>query len=164
METTKAQARAYVKQGWYVMPLLPKSKEPHFDLIKNGHLSATTDIDLLNHWFELDPQMNIGISCAMSELVVLDIDYRNGGQRTADMTDTYTVKTGNGLHLYYRAPMDARFKGALNKGVDVKHRGYVVAANSIHPNGKKYELVNEMAPVALPAPLIALLDKTRAAA
>lgn len=164
METLKAQAISYAKQGWAVMPLLPNSKEPHFDLIKSAHLSATTDIAKIEEWFEYDSNINIGLSCAMSDIVVIDIDYRNGGQLLPEMVDTYTVQTGDGLHLYYRAPMDARFKGQLAKGIDIKHRGYVVAANSIHPNGKKYTIINEMAPVLLPASLIPLAVKQRVAA
>lgn len=164
METLKAQAISYAKQGWYVMPLLPNSKEPHFDLIKSGHLSASTDIATIESWFAYDSNINIGLSCAMSDLVVIDVDFRNGGQLLPEMVDTYTVQTGDGLHLYYRAPLDARFKGQLTKGIDIKHRGYVVAANSIHPNGKKYTIINEMAPVLLPASLMPLALKDRVAA
>lgn len=154
METRKAQALGYAKNGWHVLPLLPNSKVPHFDLVDRGYLSATTDTDLINFWFERDKELNIGIACSTSELVVIDIDYRNGGKRTLDMTETYEVKTGNGLHLYYRAPKDASFKGTLGKGIDIKHKGYVVAAPSLHPNGKAYKVTSDIAPANIPATLL----------
>ncbi|CAB4218860.1 Prim_Pol domain containing protein [uncultured Caudovirales phage] len=160
-EFTHLQARAYARQGWFVLPLKPKTKEPHFELIRNGFKSASTDLAMIDFWFTVAPDANYGISCAASGLVVLDIDFRNGGKRTAEMSDTYTVQTGNGLHLYYRAPASAQLKGKLNNGVDVKHHGYVVAAPSIHPNGKTYTILNEMAPTVLPASLIAQLVKGR---
>jgi hypothetical protein len=34
----------YAAKGWSVLPLLPKKKDPHFDLIKQAYLSATTDL------------------------------------------------------------------------------------------------------------------------
>lgn len=164
MSSIKEQALALASQGWYVMPVLPKSKEPHFDFIKTAHLSATLDTELISFWLEHDPQANIGISCAMSGLVVFDIDYRNGGKRLPEMTDTYTVETGNGLHLYYRATPEMRFWGKLGEGIDIKHRGYVVAAPSIHPSGAQYRVINDVEPATLPAGLAAIALKTRVAA
>lgn len=154
METRVAQALGYAKNGWHVLPLLPKSKVPHFDLVNRGYLSATTDTELVKFWFAHDKDINIGIACAQSELVVIDIDYRNGGKRTLDMTETYEVETGNGLHLYYRAPSDAQFKGTLGNGIDIKHKGYVVAAPSMHPNGKAYQVTRDIAPANIPATLL----------
>jgi hypothetical protein len=160
---THLQARAYARQGWFVLPLKPQSKEPHFDLVKNGFKSATTDLDMIDFWFTVAPDANFGIACALSGLVVLDIDHRNLGERTAEMSDTYTVETPGGLHLYYSAPSGASFKGKLGDGVDVKHHGYVVGAPSIHPSGLPYKVTNEMAPTQLPASLVAKLGKKVAA-
>jgi hypothetical protein len=51
------------------------------------------------------------------------------------------------------ADKDKQFKGKLIPGIDIKHKGYVVAHPSIHPNGTKYQVVNNVDPVALPAEL-----------
>ena len=144
-ENTKLGAAAsYLLKDWKVMPLLPNKKDPHFDLIKRAYLDASNDWDLINFWFRVDPKANLGIACKPSNIVVIDIDYRAGGERQEWMNDTYTVKTGNGLHLYYQADQDMEFRSSACEGVDVKWKGYVVAAPSIHPNGSIYEVINQM--------------------
>jgi hypothetical protein len=151
---TRAQALHYALRGWAVMPLLPKQKEPHFDLIKGAYLGATTDSSLINFWFDVEPQANIGIACITSGLIVIDIDYRNDGQLMDIMPETYTVQTGDGLHLYYKADRSINFKSAIRPGIDIKWKGYVAAAPSIHPNGKIYEVINNVEPVAITGELL----------
>ena len=54
---TKEAAIEYAQRGWAVMPLKSKKKDPHFDLIKNAYLGATTDealIDFLCYSFHAD--------------------------------------------------------------------------------------------------------------
>lgn len=144
-EKTKLGAAAsYLLKDWKVMPLLPKKKDPHFDLIKKAYLDATTDWELIKFWFNVDPRANLGIACKPSNLVVIDIDYRAGGERQEWMNDTYTVKTGNGMHLYYQADQDMEFRSSAGEGIDVKWKGYVVAPPSIHPNGSRYEVINNL--------------------
>jgi hypothetical protein len=152
-------ALEYADRGWAVMPLKAKKKDPHFDLIKNAYLGATTDKELINFWFNVDPKANIGIACVTSGLVVLDIDFRNGGQYIEEMGETYTVKTGDGFHYYYKADSSMTFKGSLGDGIDVKHKGYVAAAPSIHPNGSIYEVVSNIEPIVIPAELYEMVAK-----
>ncbi|NDE71961.1 MAG: hypothetical protein EB054_04580, partial [Actinobacteria bacterium] len=95
---------------------------------------------------EKSPLLNIGIACAPSNLVVFDVDYRNGGTTDGLELDTFTVATGDGLHLYYQAPVGATFGGKLRQGVDIKFNGYVVTAGSVHENGKFYEVVKDIEP------------------
>jgi hypothetical protein len=139
-------AADYVAKGWKVLPLKPKSKDPHFDLIKRAYLDASNDMDIVNFWHKMDPKMNIGIACQPSGLVVFDVDFRNGGEIIEELTPTFTVKTGDGFHFYYKAPVETLFRGTLQEGIDIKWKGYVAAAPSIHPNGKEYEIVNSMEP------------------
>ena len=144
-ENTKLGAAAsYLLKDWKVMPLLPNKKDPHFDLIKRAYLDASDDWDLINFWFKVDPKANLGIACKQSNIVVIDIDYRNGGQKQDWMNDTYTVKTGDGLHLYYQADQDMEFRSNAGDGIDVKWKGYVMAPPSVHPNGSIYEVINQM--------------------
>lgn len=140
----------YARRGWAVMPVASGSKEPNHNLIRRGYLSATTDELTIMQWFYMNPVANLGISCIASNLVVIDIDYRSGGERSDAFPDTYTVQTGDGLHLYYRAHSAMSFPGKLAEGIDIKHRGYVVAAPSLHPNGNRYTVIDDREPVAVP--------------
>ncbi len=137
-------------RGWHVLPLLPQMKDPHFGLCQRAYLSATTDKKLINFWFDFDPNINLGIGCYQSGLVVFDIDYRNGGSLLKEFESTYTVKTGDGLHLYYRANAGDVFRGKLIDGIDIKWRGYVATAPSIHPSGARYTVIDDRDPIVVP--------------
>ena len=153
IKTTEAvliAAESYIKRGWAVMPCLPNKKEPHFGLIRRSHLDATKDLDVVRFWHKMDPMMNLGISAIGSGLVIIDIDYRNGGSLDERFGETFTVKTGDGFHLYYKANAEATFRNALGDGFDIKYKGYVVAAPSIHPSRTQYEIVCDIDPIALP--------------
>jgi hypothetical protein len=147
---TRQAAIDLADRGWSVMPLLPNSKEPHFDLCRRAYLSATTDKKLINFWFDFDANINLGIGCYQSGLVVFDIDYRNGGKLLSIFKPTYTVQTGDGLHLYYKANPTDVFKGKLIDGIDIKWKGYVATAPSIHPSGARYTVMDDREPIVLP--------------
>jgi hypothetical protein len=147
---SRQAALEYADRGWAVMPLLPKKKDPHFDLCQRAYLSATTDQKLINFWFDYDNNINIGIAGYQSGLVVFDIDYRNGGELLPEFEPTYTVQTGDGLHLYYKANKVDVFKGKLFEGIDIKWKGYVAAAPSIHPSGATYTVIDDREPVVVP--------------
>ena len=147
---TRQAALDYADRGWAVMPLLPNKKDPHFDLCRRAYLSATTDHKLINFWFDYDPNINVGIACSTSGLVVFDIDYRNGGELLEQFEPTYTVKTGDGLHLYYATSPAAVYRGKLADGIDIKYKGYVAAAPSIHPSGARYTVIDDRTPIAVP--------------
>ncbi len=129
------EAIDYANRGWFILPLTPKQKTPHYKLARNGYKSATNDKGIINWWFEQEPNINIGIACDSSGLVILDVDFRNGGTING-LADTYKVSTGNGFHYYYQASQYPNY--TPRQGIDVKYRGYVVAPPSIHPNGSIY--------------------------
>jgi hypothetical protein len=141
--TTAEIAKAYAERGWFVLPCYPQQKVPFFPIAKNGYKSASNKPKTVAKWFEKSPLLNIGIACAPSGIVVLDVDYRNGGNIEGLNLDTFTVATGDGIHLYYRAPKGSTFPGKLRDGVDIKFNGYVVTAGSMHENGKFYEIIKD---------------------
>ena len=142
-KSIKGSAAQAVLNGWKVLPVKKRNKLPHFDLIKRGHLDATDDWNLIDFWFSIDPNMNYGINCQASGLLVLDVDFRNGGDIRDWMVPTYTVETGNGFHFYYEADEDLRYFGQLPDGIDVKYKGFVVGEGSIHSTGKTYTRTND---------------------
>jgi hypothetical protein len=144
----------YADKGWHVLPVRPRSKEPIGKLARFGHLSATTDRVVIADWFDAVPDMNVGISCEMSGLIVIDIDYRNLTKESWAFAkelyaDTLIVETGDGVHLYFTAPRALSFPAKLGDGIDIKYKGYVVAPPSVHPTGKVYES-NGLEPIDYP--------------
>ena len=117
----KKKAIEYALRGWAVMACQARSKEPNFSLMKRAYLSATTDTEQIEAMFDIAPDSNIGIAVSTSGLIVIDIDYRNGGSRLPAFEDTYTVSTGDGLHLYYRTNPANSFYGKYLEGIDIKH-------------------------------------------
>jgi hypothetical protein len=152
-QVNRKVALDYADRGWSVMPLLPRKKDPHFDLAQRAYLSASTDKQLINFWFDYDQDINLGIACYQSGLVVFDIDYRNGGELLPEFEPTFTVQTGDGLHLYYTAAKSDVFKGKLVDGIDIKWKGYVSTAPSIHPSGATYTVIDGREPDGLPSTL-----------
>jgi hypothetical protein len=122
----------------------------------NGFKDATTDRDLIAKWFA-DGPINIGIRTgAESGLVVLDVDFRNGGkesfEKLGNIPRTPHSKTGGGFHYYFKHPGD-RIKSQhdrLGPGLDIKaDGGYVVAPPSLHASGNEYRwLIDIRAPLA----------------
>lgn len=147
--TTAEIATAFAERGWYVLPISPNQKTPFFPIAKQGYKSASNHPETVAQWFQGSQKLNIGIACAPSNLVVFDVDFRNGGTTDGLELDTFTVQTGDGLHLYYQTTTEVSFPGKLRQGVDIKFNGYVVTAGSKHQNGKFYEIVKDIQPAPI---------------
>lgn len=117
-------------------------------LTHTGFHEATTDTQLIREWWAGYPDANIGIATGdVSNLFVLDIDVKGGGDLTLDtlearfdrLPETWTAWTGSGgAHFYFRMPrIDVRNSaGAIGPGIDVRgNGGYVVAPPSQHIAG-----------------------------
>jgi hypothetical protein len=129
-----------------VLPLIVGSKEPHGRSVPHGYRDASSDPEVIQNWWLRAPRANVGIACAPSRILVIDIDPRNGGDETfgslvhtlGELPTTWrTITPGGGVHYYLHHNDDEELHG-LGDGVDVKYRGYVVAPPSIHPNGGRY--------------------------
>ena len=96
------------------------------------------------------PGENYGIICGYNNLAVIDCDEESIKLLVEEMLPkTFSVKTGRGgMHFYYFIPELVR-KVILE--LEGKHLGeiqsfgsQVVGAGSIHPNGKEYEIINNV--------------------
>lgn len=156
-------ALEYADRGWHVLACKPGEKDPYFPLAPKAYLSATNDRTVIEAMFDKKPNINIGIAAIQSGLVIIDIDNRNllteTGLKLAQQLrniDTWTVRTGDGFHLYFADPGNVRIPGKIREGIETKHKGYVVAAPSRHPNGSYYQVINETDPAPLPLKLLGL--------
>lgn len=118
----------------------------HLDWTKRQYNSANVRANCIAE------KRNMGIRLT-EEQMVIDVDPRNGGDQgflmlCADLgidDDEFPrVDTGSGgWHVYMSKPGDVLIRDTLDsldyKGVEFKSKGrQVVAAGSIHPNGKPY--------------------------
>lgn len=159
-------AQRYIEAGWAVLPLHGISKGrctcgkaecaspgkhpriiwPDFE---RGVQDATLDLDIFARAVSLYPgQCNIGIR-PPSDVLVLDVDPRNGGEDTLEQLEqrhgrlpetVEQLSGGGGRHIALRLPQNMRPKSAkLGAGLDVKTvTGYIVAEPSTHSSGRQY--------------------------
>ena len=148
-----AAALDLTRHGWRVFPLRPRGKEP---LIEGGrgYLDATTDPEVIREWWRRWPKANIGVACAPSGLVVLDVDPRHDGDTTIHqlttshgrLPPTVSARTGgDGWHLVFKLPPGV-LRGELGPGLDIKCNGYIVAPPSGHPSGRRYRWLDDRPP------------------
>ncbi len=118
--------------------------------IRGGFKAASTNVVNLNSWFT--QPANIGIATGKpSELVVLDIDKKNGGfeslmkleKKFGSLSDKTLVANtgGGGLHLYfsYNKNKVRSRPNVLGSGIDIRaDGGYVIASPSNHISGINY--------------------------
>jgi hypothetical protein len=132
-------AQDYQANGWSVLPLKPRGKEPLVPWQKFQQHRATA-LQVMA-WWNTWPEANVGVvTGTVSGLVVVDLDGEEGLGHAGRFPETMTARTGRGRHLYYAHPgglVVSRI--GLLPHVDVRgDGGYVVAPPSVHPSGAVY--------------------------
>jgi len=135
--------------GFSVIPLIPNKKIPPFDWKEyQNRLPSESE---LKEWF-LEKNYNIGIiTGAVSNLIVIDIDNKNGKNgfdyiSGLDFAEIPSVKTPhNGLHLYFRYSEGVKTY-ASEKGIDIRSDGGYVVAPPSAIDGIKYEWYKPIEP------------------
>jgi Bifunctional DNA primase/polymerase, N-terminal len=117
-------------------------------LTEHGVNDASSERDVILRWFRRWPHANIGIATgALSKIVVLDVDPRNGGNESlAQFIGQYgplppgpTVRTGGGGRHFYYDYTDLSFPKVAGPGLDVLSNGRIACAPySEHVNGQRY--------------------------
>ncbi len=134
-----AQALQYLELGFSIFPIQPQTKIPMVPWARFQKEHVTPE--RVEKFWSQNPTANIGIVCgAISNLDVLDIDPRNGGDKSVldkSMPDSPVVLTpSNGVHHYCSHTKDAK-KSTPLPGVDLQSSGsYVVAPPSLLSFGK----------------------------
>jgi hypothetical protein len=139
---------AAINKGFHVFALTPKDKIPLPGSQGFKDSKAPSDPLALSPW-QQDPNRNIGIDLGASDLCVFDFDKPESIPAWLNETKTYKVRTGKGVHVYFRGArkttkiyVDGELAG------DIKSQGgYVLAANSVHPSGAIYTVVDD-SPIA----------------
>lgn len=148
----KEFAQAYIeRQGWSVIPCLPKSKKAAISW--KAYQDRLPNMTEVTDWFTLQQDRNLAIITGdvSSRLLVIDFDdfslwcewwtklYRRS---------TLSVLTGKGIHLYFRlldeTPITCgKFSVFEKPAGDIRYNGgYVLAPPSIHPTGQRYRWID----------------------
>ncbi len=183
-------ALEYIKHGFPVIPLCWPNIDgtcgcghKHQDqrvgkapLTEHG-LNDKTQIQpgVKEYWEQRWPRANVGIVIPPGYFV-LDVDLDHKGFESLPLLEgkvgklpaTWEITTGSGgFHLWYKTAVPIRNTVTLAgfKGIDVRGQGgYVVAPPSVHRNGRKYEVAQDLPIAAAPQALIDLCTKKQATA
>lgn len=151
----------YVKRGWFVAPIYEVNSDgscacgqdcgnPGKHPRLGRRYEPSNDIDQIREWWRRWPLANVGFFPGPSDLVVLDIDPRNGGDDTlADLEREFgelpecptSLTGGGGLHLFFKRPQNIVElpSGVPGPGFEVKaDKGYLILPPSRHTSGKGY--------------------------
>ena len=150
--TLRDFAQAYLdRQGWSVIPCLPKSKKAAIGW--KAYQERLPDEQELNDFF-LDDHRNLAIITGdvSNRLLVIDFDKFDlwcEWWKKVYRRSTLSVITGKGIHLYFRLLDDepaihcGNFTVFGKSAGDIRYNGgYVLAPPSIHPNGQRYQWID----------------------
>jgi len=161
-------ALEYAKHGYHVFPCEPRGKAPLTDLVRRGHLNATTNPRTIRRWWTKKPRANIGLYAKKSGVIIVDVDDEakfGAWLEEHDIEIPFTIEQlsgGGGRHIWFKDP-GCKVVGKI-PGADIKSNGYVIVAPSTHPNGEYYKAIDplEDATVApLPKKLLTLLREKK---
>lgn len=143
-------AVAYAEWGWPVFPLKPLEKVPYDR--SRGFKDATTDPDLVRKWWTKAPESNIGIATGHI-FDVLDVDFVSKSgvasgahvswpdlRDSGELPDVHGMATTprGGVHVLVKPTGGGNMAGFL-PGLDWRGvGGYIVAAPSRAPGGRRY--------------------------
>jgi putative DNA primase/helicase len=133
-------------------------KHPVGSLAPQGLKNASADVATVDRWFSGASHLNVGIATGkISNVVVLDIDPRHGGDQSLALLEkehgalpkTLWWKTGGGgRHILFAYPKDGLpLPNSISKighGIDVRgDGGFIVAPPSRHASGGSYSFPNK---------------------
>lgn len=154
-----------LRRGFKVFPIQPNTKnKPIYGWQKWAENSTE---DMVRAYAAKYETANWGVYCGPSELIVLDVDPKNGGDKSlkdilsknAEFPKTLTVRTpSGGLHIYFKGKARSSVS-KIAKGLDTRGvGGYVVAAGS-RVDGKIYEVIEPSEVASAPKWLLTALEK-----
>lgn len=147
------QVQELVNLGFCVFPLRKHSKKPIPGMHWLGLQKSRPTQRLIDQWLELYPHTNWAIVTGkISGIVIVDIDGPDGEAHVRQVAGeealyTASVRTANGVHLYYQHPGGEPIANAVRlfDQVDVRgDGGYVVAPGSLHPSGMGYNWIQRI--------------------
>lgn len=141
--TEHEAALLYARAGLSVFPVY--GKRP---VTPAGFHDASTDVAVVNAWWESMPDAGVGIAIPKWAAIV-DTDSAEAERALAAMDmnlpSTLSAKGKRGRHLWYRIPDKTPVSRRIEifPKVDLLVNGFVVAPPSKHPSGIRYQWEDE---------------------
>ena len=142
-DTVQHAALVYRSHGFSPIPFYRSTKKPAVGKGQIGQFRKhAASVAQLTEWFS-SGEYNVGlVTGAVSRLLVLDIDPRNGGNqsiRGLPMPPTPTALTHDGRQLYFRHEGGLQTRTNALPGIDLLcEKWQVLAPPSLHPKGTVY--------------------------
>ncbi|MTD31838.1 bifunctional DNA primase/polymerase [Planomicrobium sp. YIM 101495] len=147
---------------------------------QNGLKDATTNVVVIEKWFTMWPDSNIGVATGVaSGFWALDVDRHgvNGFEALEQLTDHFgklpdtveAITGGDGSHLLFKHHEGIGNKADLLPGIDVRGEGgYIAVSPSKHQSGKIYSWELSSHPLEIniaeaPQWLLNMVNKPKAA-
>ena len=134
-------ALALAARGFHIFPCRPRDKRP---ATANGLKDATTDPDIIQAWWQQQPDNNIAIATgAASGIFVVDVDgldaeaaLRRLEAEHGALPATVEVITARGRHIYFKWPQEPvrNSAGKIGTHIDVRGDGGYVIVPAEHPS------------------------------
>lgn len=131
----KERALMWAARGIGVFPCLPGTKLP---ATPHGYKDWTTDPSIIEAWWRVTPDANIGIYPWSANMLVIDLDlYENPDPAIVELvrsSSRFVVRSAaGGLHCYFSADDVPYSNGKrLGHGIDIRcFGGYVLAPGSM---------------------------------
>jgi len=137
----------YLQYGFSIIPIGP-NKQPLLSWKEYQSRKPTTKE--LEGWSNLDNLRGLAVVTGkISGVFVLDVDE---GGKVEDLPQTPIVRTGSGIHYFFKYPenIDIKNTTGFRPKVDIRGEGgYAILPPTIHPNGKEYKwLLDLNTPIA----------------
>jgi hypothetical protein len=167
-------ALAYAQAGWYVLPVGQGTKRPLPELGSDWQHKSSRDPEVIAAWLA-GTGHGIALHAGRSGAIVLDVDNIAGLAACPLLVDTLAahVKAGSPVqqsgpgrgHYVFTQPPGRSLgnsKGRLDGpwGEIRGRNGVILAAPTLHPEGRRYEWLTTGPVPELPAALAALLPDT----
>lgn len=128
--------------GMKIIPLKPGLKTP---ADAGWPEQSTSDSQVIKSWFATRANINYGIACGQSGLLVVDLDVKKGDDGVENwraLSESLKLKTfevetpSGGIHQYYWGEGLRNSAGTIARGVDLRASGgYVVGPGSTTSEG-----------------------------
>lgn len=186
MKNLLENAIEYSKKGWFVFPCHEKETEPFTDskgkirtmkaktpYIKGGFQVATLDEKQIITWWKKYPNAAIGISCGASNLVVVDVDVKDGrkgfdnfmGLNVSYEGALQSFTPSGGMHIIFSGLTNSYVN--IKSGIDLRSKGsfIIVPPSRIMLDGemREYKALGDwsLTPANAPEDLIKKLNLLR---